>query len=175
MKIAKWFLSAAGLIMLGFIVFVIIAEMNQPKRVYVNDSESILKELMSAEGRDYQSVEIIEIIDADAVRFVGFLADGHPGAATYLKNEDGNYVSDSKRIAYNVSRVQYIHHNPAYQMLVTNSNNKIATFQTNVNGEIFEQKLKPNANNVSVLKLPEADEYTFHWYKYYDADGQLIK
>lgn len=129
---------------------------------------------MSVEERPYQSVEIIEIKDVDDLRFVGFLADGYPGAKTFRKNEDGNYEAYGQVVAHSGTRIEHFHPHPTYQLIVTNSRNKVATLQMDVNGEILEHKLNLGKNTVSLLKLSEADRYRFNWYKYYDADNQLI-
>lgn len=175
---------AAGIIVLGvvFMILIDIVRNNVAERmkIYGNDKESIVKYIHSFEEYENLTIEILEMRDIEDLRFVGFLAGGHPGGVLFQKDEAGNFLGE--RLEVNKSRSMHFFFYPIppvhpWFMFVTNRRNEVAKFQVTVNGEIVEQELTPNKNSVVFTKIKKSqkDRYGFHDYRYYDAYGNPIE
>jgi len=171
--VEKNFLAITTFAILLFVAFLIFYNGNKP--LNGNDIESIEK-VITLEGFEDSSIEILEIKDFDEIRVVAFLSNNNPGYIQFEKNEDGNYIKNFVEVKNDATLGSFSPTIPVL-LLVTNYENEIAEMQVTINGETLEQNFTPNDATVAWIDLPKdvSDKYTFRNYKYFDKDGTLIK
>ena len=150
-------------------------------KIYGNDKGSIVKVIRSIKGFEDQPVELLGTKDFNDVRIVGFLYNGSPAEIEFNKNKKGDYewteISVNRNETFSSFLPSLPNNTSPKFMLVSNHENKIANMQVNVNGQLVEKTITPNKASVFWVDLPEKNnhDYTFRNYKFYDADGKLMK
>lgn len=169
----KWIIVST-VIVLSFISYYLYST----KELYGNDDESIVKVIKSIEGYEDMEIELLGINDFKDDRIVGFLADNSPSYIEFNKDNKGNYVWRHIESSKNASfGIYLLLKGDPKMMFVTNYDNEIARMQVEVNGSTLEQTFTPYQATVRFLGLPKTNQnsYEYRNYKYYDADGNLIR
>lgn len=162
------------------VLIIAIYYFNRPRQLYGNDEESIIQIINSIEGYEDKEIEIIDSIDFENDRIVGFLSDNSPGYIQFIKNESGDYrwqhIEVNQDGPLGIFLPNLTSSQPQQFMFVANSFNDIAKVQITVNGGVVEQTLTPYEASVDGTPLPEMTngEYRFDHYQYFDADGNII-
>ncbi|WP_168121481.1 hypothetical protein [Paenibacillus sp. HB172176] len=172
-------LIIVGIMMLG-ITFAI-QLLDQEKKVYGNDRESIVNVIHSIDGYEHAEVILLDVRDFGDYRVAGFLSDQTPSSIEFHKNKDGNYtwqqVESHEDDKYAVFLPTLFGTEKRSMMIISKSRNGISKLQVDVNGERMEADMNPDISNVKWITLPESStgSYEFRHYKMYDKDGKLME
>lgn len=144
-----------------------------------NDEDSILQVIRSIDTHRHHDIELLEIIDIDDVRIVGFLGDGNPAYIRFYKNTNGDYLwNSSATMSQSLSTfVVTLRDGNAGSilLLISNHQNPVAKVEVKVNRHTLEQELAVNEASVNWFDLSEVEgNYIRFDYTFYDENGNVI-
>jgi len=161
--------------------------LNEPKMLYGNDKDSIVKVIKSYEGYEKASIEILDIKDFEVKgirrgkRVVAFLSDNSPGYLMLGETSEGDYYQEHFEVRTNETFSTFTpdtQNRPIF-MVVTNDKNQVARMEISVNGQVIEQTFTPQKTSVTWIDFPKLDKRYYDSYRlsdriFYDENGNQI-
>ncbi|MGL4338588.1 MAG: hypothetical protein ACRCST_17005 [Turicibacter sp.] len=152
---------------------------DERSKLYGNDEQTILKSIARLYQVDETAIEVIEVVDVDEYRIVGFQMDQRFGVAQFEKNDQGDYLNIKSQISGSKQSydVHFIWKGHSFKPLIIVFSDgseltkvKITANQTYTKTQ--EVELNMRSMNVIDLNIPEEVNSLTMEYIGYDRMGQ---